>query len=139
MCTLAELYLKEGWCYFLSVWTEIKCNYSLLSGPCGWKFIRIYTLFSVRTDGNLQLNLAIFLMDTFCTSTEIAPFLSFVTAQNLFKISSCRMVLIPVLVRSRPIGNMKSSVSFLPQTAEFMIPPGHFLSATAFPSGQAVS
>ena len=43
------------------------------------------------------------------------------------------MVLIPVLVRSWPIGNMKSSISFLPQTAEFMIPPGHFLSATAFP------
>jgi len=32
-----------GWCYFPSIGTEIKCNNSL---------------FSVRTDGNLQLNFA---------------------------------------------------------------------------------
>jgi len=50
----------NGWCYFPSVGTEIKCNNSLFFRPYGQKFIRIYTLFSVHMDGNLQLNFAIF-------------------------------------------------------------------------------
>jgi len=33
---------------------------SVIFRPYGRKFIRIYTLFSVRRDGNLQLNFAIF-------------------------------------------------------------------------------
>ena len=52
----------EGWCYFPSVGTEIKCNNSLFSVRMDGNLYAYIgpTLFSVRRDGKLQLNFAIF-------------------------------------------------------------------------------
>ena len=37
-------YKLYGWCYFPSVWTEIKCNYSLFFRPYGQIYAHIYAI-----------------------------------------------------------------------------------------------